>query len=173
MADCLCACHGPDQPYCMTHDSMSSSGCPDSCELIPPRSCSCNGHPQDEKPLHVRVAEALGCKTAAPTKCKNVGCQDLWVCACDERGSHNEHPDFHCDHLPCYDTDWAVTGPLMEQVILPYRQFVLADWINVVGSNQPARYQTYFQGLPLQGWGDTPLLAICNLILVLKEKGKL
>lgn len=127
-----------------------------------------------EKPLHVRVAEALGC---AP-KMRLGG--RVWDCECKENdhAEHKLHDDCHdgeglnCDEylLARYDTDWSATGPLIEKYDV---------WL------QPCEDHRTTPGVACRGWvavngdiseegaGATPLEAVCNLILALKAAGKL
>jgi hypothetical protein len=102
-----------------------------------------------EKPLHVRVAEVLGW-FAIP------GAQIV-----DEQKYHAA--------LPRYDTDWAATGPLIEKFRITLgRNPFDGDWAAYHTWDVRALVQN-----PPSAHGETPLLAICNLILALKEAGKL
>jgi hypothetical protein len=116
----------------------------------------------DEKPLHVRTAEALG-----------------WTFLLDgeqARGAwYANPPDSYAPDvviaIPRYDTDWSAGGPLIEKY-----QLSLHTSPEVPG---------WFANAPRQGWrgefgrGETPLIAACNMILLLadaaalKEAGKL
>lgn len=82
-------------------------------------------------------------------------------------GQSQEHPEWR-SRIAHYDTDWSVTGPLIEQ-------FGIASY--------PLRNYTVDSD-ETQGWvarwkhsvdasGPTPLIAVCNLILALKTAGKL
>ena len=121
---------------------------------------------EQDRPLHVRVAEALGCKTE--TCLHDYG--PHWRCGCDPWGEAHGNPySQRCaGEVLNYDTDWAATGPLIEKYGIRL---------------EPARTTPYWLA---STWkeddfqrgtsGSTPLLAICNLILAihdLKEAGKL
>lgn len=122
-----------------------------------------------EKPLHVRVAEALG-----------------WVTITDEdrfwvgrlTGDLKANPrDLLRDAtgryaLPLYDTDWSATGPLIEQYgfhVQPMpSKYTLERWGAFL-----ADFDNAASSLVAEGFGGTPLIAVCNLICALKEAGKL
>ena len=116
-----------------------------------------------EKPLHVQVAEAL---TGEPT------------CECGEAVDGYDQKSGLCKRCgwrpaPRYDTDWAVTGPLIEK-------YVDGFCFNLGAMGWCDHYQVSAFGGRLGrdiGWhqvrGETPLLAVCVLILTLKAKGKL
>ena len=67
---------------------------------------------------------------------------------------------------PYYDTDWSATGPLIEK----YQISLIA--LQRIGKYQ-ASYSTEEHGLLETEQGDTPLMAVCNLILTLGKAGKL
>lgn len=132
-----------------------------------------------DKPLHVQVAEALGC---APKLLYGE-----WQCGCPEvRGAHYRRPHaahaFHeeCCHshsgLGCdpdslarYDTDWSVTGPLIKR----FRLCLIAEWRIDTGSIWVARSFHGGDFSHSECAGSTPPLAICGLILALSKAGKL
>lgn len=68
-----------------------------------------------DKPLHVRVAEALGCivRELAPVPgwCEINERDEQWVCRCP--GS--PHAANCCTAVVRYDKDWAATGPLIHR----------------------------------------------------------
>lgn len=139
-----------------------------------------------EKPLHVRVAEALGCVPVGPPKYR----WDSWCCVCKVRkdehwGPHtahvihseccHSHSGLNCDNdLARYDTDWSATGPLIERY-----------GIGLIKSYEPSKSSLRWHACTETGescsygscgpaaLGETPLLAVCNLILALKAAGKL
>jgi hypothetical protein len=148
-----------------------------------------------ELPLHVRVAVALG--WPPPEYITDEG-HDPNRPIYGWRQCHREHDEYedcyenhlwHCgteDYFaaPRYDTDWSATGPLIEKYV---------DGLTFVLGNRGAReldpkapeWDDHYDavafggrlGRDLGGWfqrqGATPLLAICHLILALKEAGKL
>src|SRR3972149_11093735 len=75
------------------------------------------GSVSPEKPLHVRVAEALGWTQLA----QDVG--EWWGRGPEGttyrsfmNGSSCGYPSYNNSGVPLFDTDWAVTGPLIEQL---------------------------------------------------------
>jgi hypothetical protein len=101
------------------------------------------------RPLHVRVAEALGMKPAD---------MNLFPAG---------YVDSYAD-IPRYDTDWSATGPLIEKygicldkgpdwAAFPREPFIFSDDVE----------------RPCVVHAATPLIAVCFLILALKEAGKL
>jgi hypothetical protein len=129
---------------------------------------------QDPRPLHVRVAEALGCH---PVELK-YGPEGQWDCGCTgyPHAAHTIHDDCHdyeglgCEEreLAHYDLDWAATGPLIEK----YEIMLVPAW----RLDGKANFWDAVAGVLPEGRGmegDTPLLAVCHLLLALKEAGKL
>ena len=124
-----------------------------------------------EQPLHVRVAEALGCKVS---KHAILG----WSCGCKTK---RDEPSWPHGETSCgqdgeerypdvrrYDTDWAATGPLIER----YAVHVEPD------ACHPPQWLAFVlhageEFTVSEGPGKTPLEAVCALILALKEAGKL
>jgi hypothetical protein len=129
-----------------------------------------------EKPLHVRVAEALG---HGPRMVRVRGTADRYVPVWTDNaywlsdGAHTE-AELQAVPVPRYDTDWSATGPLIEK----YR---IAMWTagpvgELLGDGHDRwRCNSDDNGLQLEGSevGPTPLIAVCNLILALHEAGKL
>lgn len=122
-----------------------------------------------EKPLHVRVAEALGC-VPEPFDNRQLG----WLCQCLDfvHGDEEFEGSDRC-WVKDYDTDWSATGPLIEK----YGITLVNE-----GPTWHACGRDDHKGIEMTagGWHDgpvvyqeTPLLAVCNLILILKETGKL
>lgn len=126
-----------------------------------------------EKPLHVRVAEALGWRECMPFSVYEVVDPETWT-------GDSPVPDpksisgYVGGFVPRYDTDWSATGPLIEKQAI---DLVLAwpgdfgqdgfRWIATRGADQRGQSE----GITAEG--ATPLLAVCNLILALHEAGKL
>ncbi len=132
------------------------------------------GAGMSEKPLHVQVAEALGCRLARGASKSG----EFWICDCPQ-GPYEDVPHGNEWSQRCraeihrYDTDWAATGPLIKQ----HKISLLYCWPGDVGQDG-----FIFRA----GWGRdengnwefvgddaTPLIAVCNLILNLKKAGKL
>lgn len=133
-----------------------------------------------DKPLHVRVAEALGW-SAWLSK------QDYWIITEPDGTRHEDgygqpNPKFDPQtgeqlpprqwwdeyDPPRYDTDWSATGPLIE------RLGICLTWES--DGRQIDRWNAS-DNIPEQAQdiesGPTPLLAVCNLILALSAAGKL
>ena len=116
--------------------------------------------------MNVRVAEALGYKLVPLPVGKIDHCLEggeeawlkpdgsVWGCAT-------------CSSLPDFYTDWSATGPLIETYAIQLLTF----------SGKPYddyRWRANQHPDSLEhGWGAKPLTAVCNLILALKEAGKL
>lgn len=127
-----------------------------------------------EKPLHVRVAEALGWLRCDQGE-SLLGTVEEWYGI--PRGDDGLYHGAHVE-VPRYDTDWSAGGPLFEKfvermdVTLPH--------------TDPPRYseqdgtllypgETYGQwvevsGAAEDGYGPTILTATCDLVLRLKGK---
>lgn len=118
-----------------------------------------------EKPLHVRVALALGWRLAVHP-CLKYG--DWWWEPGQEDAATSD------DALPRYDTDWSATGPLIERFKVcldaPAR---LCDAPDKHDCLKWKAGENSANDDALELTGDTPLLATCNLILALSEAGKL
>jgi len=103
-----------------------------------------------EKPLHVRVAEALGWKNCHPA------CEIWWGLT----------PNGDIRGVTRYDTDWSATGPLIEKCS-----------VNVLRNSRlgsgPAWKAQWDDNPRYHELADKPLVAVCNLILALKEAGRL
>lgn len=108
----------------------------------------------EDKPLHVRVAEALGCTSAVLAEGK-------WYCKYCEPG----HGSWTSGTIPRYDTDWSAAGPLIErfQIHLRCDGEIQRPWTACLRDEQPVSEQK----------GDTPLIAICNLIVQRHRAGLL
>lgn len=130
-----------------------------------------------EKPLHAQVAEAIGCTPTLVTSYPNgtKPSDPFWTCACRGRIHNCEGVDGapnEGDSIEAYDTDWSATGPLIER-------------FGITISDCKGKVWEAFSGFELEpyawaGWnwndfasGQTPLVAVCNLILALKAAGKL
>ncbi len=128
----------------------------------------------EAKPLYVQVAEALG----------RVPCGRWRMIATGLAGPVYEkactHPDCYPEQMPPrYDADWAATGPLIEKYHLHVGEEVLhredgtreaVCWIAGTWDSEEGAEPEYDH---LIGRGLTPLLAVCHLILMLKEAGRL
>lgn len=117
----------------------------------------------EDKPLHVRVAEALG---------QHVDLSKFPPGCFDSYGD-----------VPRYDTDWAATGPLIDKYGI---DLLFYSTENGSGWWEASRYgiaSEYYKGERI--WSDADIMAelhkryesaqeaVCRLILVLAELGKL
>jgi hypothetical protein len=136
----------------------------------------------ETKPLRVRVAEALGDDLGpcpAHFVCADEDEPSQWRCDCGATGSYG-HPGPQCfaHDRPAlrYDTDWSATGPLVEKhgigVFMPdeYNR-TDGEWIAVYGGVHG--WDDGSVCADIDAFGPTPLIAVCNLLLALKEKGKI
>lgn len=118
----------------------------------------------EEKPLHVRVAEALGCQLR--TDGHN------WGCYCDEGFLHSG-ASMSPPYINHYDTDWSATGPLIEKYEIAIGRWAQRDRGYWAAHWQPAWADC---GIPYEASNaeaPTPLVAVCNLLLALHAAGKL
>lgn len=131
-----------------------------------------------EKPLHVKVAEALGWTCIGQDEWN----PHLWRgCVPWATGHATGTPTLDppwpsCvgkwtlagGYLPLFDTDWAVTGPLIEKygIRLYEPGYAIGEdrsmWTADIADGPMLRWQS---------WGRTPLLAVCGLIV--SRAGKL
>ena len=134
----------------------------------------------DEKPIHVRVAEALG--WPEPEFIAHEG-NDPNRPIYGWRKCYRDHGEYEdCKHLwhcgledyykaPDYDTEWSETGLLIERLKISVRLSRMPF--------DPAKPWTAWIGASDVGGGEavshgaTPLLAVCALILALFVAGKL
>jgi hypothetical protein len=118
----------------------------------------------DEKPLHVRVAEALGWTVfyevpvgATPGYFRHLGKPPAWHMEGDRTDVL----------VPFLDTSWHDTGPLIERFHIH---------LSHGGRASAKPWGAWSAGQPNPTWwarGDSPLEAVCHLILALAEAGKL
>jgi hypothetical protein len=128
----------------------------------------------DPKPLHVQVAEALGTKLVPMTLTSKDAPPVFqgWMAVASP---------YHLEQIPRYDTDWSATGPLIEK----YRINIGAPspqdscvWVNRPADGDPA-LRMWDSTTEMLGCadiaveGETPLIAVCHLILALSKAGKL
>jgi hypothetical protein len=112
---------------------------------------------EQSKPLHVQVAEALG--------------YEVGYVGLEQRITKAVSPmEMVLGPVPRYDTDWAATGPLIEKYgisvrLSPFPTDAALPWVAWAGATDVTGR--------LRERGPTPLIAVCNLILLLKESGKL
>lgn len=128
----------------------------------------------EDKPLHVRVAEALGwtdISLAAHlrrlTFVNGISGSEVYVGRGTEPGDKIDTPQ----PVPRYDTDWSATGPLIEKYgICLWNEYKgVGDWTAGWGSSETYEGMFFLE----EESGPTPLLAVCHLILALKEAGNL
>jgi len=127
-----------------------------------------------EKPLHVQVAEAVGWTKLVGIPAPPFGV--AWVgdpppIVLVGRPSPTQGPTTP----PRYDTDWSATGPLIEKSRISLRYWI-DRWEAGHSYYQKDSEQKKDR---IDAWDHqgtsrhSPLLAVCNLILLLKETGKL
>lgn len=148
----------------------------------------------EEKPLHVRVAEALGWEWGtfcgisilmSPGRYEREAFPgSSWTRGCTGEVRDPETTFYDSDRsipkfppVPRYDTDWSATGPLIEkyEISLDYEQLsgVKASAWRHVPSDLPEDQQYGGRWLEFSKSSEKSLIAVCNLILALKEAGKL
>lgn len=111
----------------------------------------------DEKPLHAQVAEALGWTNL---RCSLADGSAQW--GVNPSGRYRIMWDnLRLDLVPRFDSDWRATGPLMER----YARSVYG--LGGGGWEAMAREAGHL------GRGETPLVAVCRLVLHLHADGKL
>lgn len=108
-----------------------------------------------DKPLHVRVAEALGMEEIKRDGNGMPGMTSVIYI--------NTNRQCLAGCCPRYDTDWSATGPLIEKYGIDF--YRCEDW------DSSPRWEADRDDLTRTG--PTPLIAVCNLILALKAAGKL
>lgn len=141
---------------------------------------------EPEKPLHVKVAEALGwtnlefkawyvnedLSPAEPPRwvgsapggwgASGIPLNPLWKEMGDRPGW------VEVWNVPNYDTDWSATGPLIEK----YGIAIEPEDAEFVKKHPTSAWvAAHFAGPVL--YGETPLIAVCNVLLVLSAAGKL
>lgn len=113
-----------------------------------------------EKPLHVRVAEVLGCSVLERDD------HLRYRCGCDNA----EHQGETWDSIARYDTAWSATGPLIEEHRIEMRSYsILSPDLD----EKTVEWAAYADERNATGVGPTPPVAVCNLIIALAESGKL
>lgn len=110
----------------------------------------------EDKPLHVRVAEALGWTQIQYAR----NFLGVYV----GRPPGELQVGYESPPVPRYDTNWAATGPLIERLT------IALGW---AGDNVPGQQRWAAMPGGFYGHGETTLLAVCALILALSEAGKL
>jgi hypothetical protein len=109
-----------------------------------------------EKPLHVRVAEALGDEVHEVA--------GVWYTGREMDAAEARQDPFSARPVPHYDTDWSAGGPL----IAKYATF--ADRSS--HRDRGAQWAVGYRDIVLF-FGDTPLEAVCKLVVALADGGRL
>lgn len=108
-----------------------------------------------ERPLHVQVAEALGWQI-----------EQFMTAEPRPTGAGFPPGSKALEIIPHYDTDWSATGPFIEKY-----GFWLRQLDQTLSGPQPwDAFRNDDLTFP-RGFGPTPLLAVCNLIVRLAEAG--
>lgn len=127
-----------------------------------------------ERPLHIRVALALG-------RCVDHQWEDLrpekWAAQCQKCGrlegmGPGQNAVILLDEIPRYDTDWAFGGPLIERFSFSVTRTAKAVTPPLPGDNWVAIGPVWGPSHAMAD-GRTPLEAVCLLILKLHERGAL
>jgi len=140
----------------------------------------------EPKPIHVLIAEALGCKPVYSTD-PRFRAKQFPACQCEHPG--HRAPGNPTYEMARYDTDWSATGPLIERYAIS-----LASPFDFIPSEPDLNWKASFQkGCMYPHYadsqtqqessvqctcindveGETPLLAVCALLLALSAAGKL
>jgi len=101
-----------------------------------------------ELPLHVQVAQAIGWKNFHPCE----GTENLWIA---------NDPDSHPEYVPRYDLEWSATGPLIELMKLAVEPCPKNPY--------PWMATRIGGGYIHHSYGETPLIAICRVLLLIDE----
>lgn len=121
-----------------------------------------------EKPLHVLVAEALGWTDCKP--CGHATCPPgFWIGDAPLIGGaiRESHT------MPRYDTDWSATGPLIEKLPVTVGRYASDFMDGRLYAVSPSLGLEHGPDAQMERTGDTPLAAVCNLIIALREAGRL
>jgi len=134
-----------------------------------------------EKPLHVAVAEALGCTPVYSTdpEVRLKMAADGYPCACWCPG--RAHAGHLTNEVLRYDLDWSATGPLIEKYRLAIQPTLATEECggdpSAAASWDAYTKRTYQECLDQKPGvlevGVTPLIAVCRLLLALEAAGKL
>ena len=139
---------------------------------------------KDEKPLHVQVAEALGHRVRdASYECKRQCIGNVYDEGPFPSVSHLTHrhggwqwwrqypyeEDGTWERCPLFDVDWSATGPLIEKYAIDVEgpRGNLEPWM--AGAWRPHDEPLTHE----RKGGDTPLIAVCKLIIALAQQGQL
>jgi hypothetical protein len=142
----------------------------------------------DKRPLHVRTAEALGWVRLVDTggglmlpgePTMWLGLAPSWWNDCGAYvlsvDQNTKTLTFGSGSVPRFDTDWSAGGRLIERFSIGWDRCVKLmspplqgdNWIAVVVGVDAER------PLKTHGDGDSPLKAMCELIIRLKERDRL
>lgn len=125
------------------------------------------GKQPNPEPLHVQVAEALGCKPDFY--------DGRWWCHCGDSVTRVPVHGYAFDcGLRHYDTQWSAAGPLVEKYVTTLVRDDVPDcWIAYSDEMWDDTTEKHDAGCDIAARGATALEAVCRLILALKEAGKL
>jgi hypothetical protein len=128
---------------------------------------------QVDRPLHVRVAMALGCRPEQATPGPR-----SWRCTCPQSPkalNFLPHGLADTSYLANYDTSWSATGPLIERLGIAFAWTdgschvgCPAGWVAIQRSRPADSFDPLTEGL-----GETHLIAACELVIALSAAGKL
>jgi hypothetical protein len=128
----------------------------------------------EDRPIHVRVAAALGWTNIheEPIGWKpgtNKGEAMVWR----TDGLPPPPGQFESMPVPRYDTDWSATGPLIEKYKIMLHADTSEAAIKTLREENPDQLSDEWTSRPIWFKGETPLLAVCALLIKLGEAGKL
>lgn len=132
------------------------------------------GQPRAEqgKPLHVRVAEALGWTECAPWASEH-RLSDRWSGVWPGSTQRTQYAPHGLVRtiVPKFDVDWAATGPLIERFVSYIEKLSDEGTATMYG----ARWWSpeFGEMDDIIETGPTILVAVCNLIVALHEAGRL
>lgn len=124
----------------------------------------------DDRPLHVRVAEALGWTDLHAgiyfSEAFGSGGTGDWTGTAPGPPKPFDNGwvkgEVVSEAVPRYDTDWSATGPLIERYFIGLKYQERKWWAGRKGHPHSVWYSS-----------ETPLFAACHLILALSAAGKL
>jgi hypothetical protein len=151
----------------------------------------------EDKPLHVRVAEALHPELATWQVTAKPDDITGGMVFLEDREWSEPGEWLHVTHdtvrrVPHYDTDWSATGPLIERLHVTLES-PSSPTAQTLYAGDPCWRASWNTGCPYPHYGapaeqddakdecichdgvadQTPLLAVCALILALAEAGRL
>jgi hypothetical protein len=136
----------------------------------------------EDKPLHVRVAEALGLPDVGRYRRRSMETLEWERCDDDQSADWYYHwlPDTSEPRrsVPHYDTDWSATGPLIDEweldilhTGLPGPGCVSISGLAHCPTGRPGDEPYGGAWLTIEAGGPTTPIAVCHWLLAAHEKG--